>query len=195
MRIVLASKSPRRREILENIGVEFDIVESNVDETIDSNMSPGDIVKSLALRKAESVAKEINYEALVIGADTIVVLNSTVMGKPQDEVHSFEMLKRLSGSWHDVYSGVCIIDTVSGKRAVGYESTAVKIKQLSDEDIKRYINTKEPLDKAGSYAIQGIGSLLVERINGCYFNVVGLPVSKLSSLLEDFGVNLLALRG
>jgi septum formation protein len=195
MRIVLASKSPRRREILDNIGVEFDIVESNADEVFDPCMGPCDIVKHLALIKAQSAAQDIKYDALVIGADTIVYADSIVMGKPENEEQSFEMLKKLSGKWHNVYSGICVKDTSSGTYYDDYDVTAVKIKHLSDEDIHRYINTKEPLDKAGSYAIQGIGSLIVERIDGCYFNVVGLPVFKLSCIMEKFWVNLLALRG
>jgi septum formation protein len=195
MRMVLASKSPRRREILENIGVEFDIVESNVDEAFDPCMSPCDIVKYLAYKKAQSAAKDIKYDALVIGADTIVVSGSDIMGKPENEEQAFDMLKKLSGKWHNVYSGISVIETGSGMYFADYEVTAVKIRQLSDEDIHRYINTKEPFDKAGSYAIHGIGSLIVERMDGCYFNVVGLPVFKLSNILGRFGVNLLALRG
>lgn len=195
MKIILASKSPRRSEILKNIGIDFEVIESNYDEIFDINMTPDEIVTHLAYKKAESVSKTIKDEAYVIGADTIVVLDSRIMGKPHDIEESFEMLKSLSGKWHRVYSGICVIKTISSQYFSGFEATDVKIKELSDKEIHGYINTGESLDKAGSYAIQGVGSLLVEKINGCYFNIVGLPVFKLFSLLEKFGINLLELRG
>lgn len=195
MRIILASKSPRRKEILDKIGIRFEIVESGFEESIDTGKSPEDVVKYLAYKKAEDVAGKINSDALIIGADTVVAYNSIIMGKPQNSQDSFGMLKILSGNWHDVYTGVCIINPANNKCSVEYEVTAVKIRNLSDEEIYEYINTGEPVDKAGSYAIQGIGSMIVERIEGCYFNVVGLPIYKLSKLMEDFGVNLLKIRG
>jgi septum formation protein len=194
MRIVLASKSPRRSEILNNIGVKFEVVESNYDEAVNKTLDPGGYVKYLAYKKAESVAKSIAENAIVIGADTVVVVDSKILGKPKNIQDAFNMLKDLSGRWHKVYSGVCVIDAITEKFVSDYEVTSVKIKELSDEEITGYIKTGEPLDKAGSYAIQGIGSLIVEGIEGCYFNVVGLPVYKLSGILKQFGVNLLKLR-
>lgn len=195
MRIVLASKSPRRREILENIGLKFDVVESGADEEIVPSNSPDEIVKQLAYRKAEKVSQGLKDKALVIGADTIVVLGSKIMGKPKDDDQAFKMLTSLSGVWHNVYTGICVIDTSSGNCMTDYEVTAVRIRKLSSEDIKTYIESGEPMDKAGSYAIQGVGSLLVERIDGCYYNVVGLPVFRLSNMLDNFGVHLLSPRG
>lgn len=192
MRIVLASKSPRRSEILGNIGVSFEVHESNFIEDFDISMSHSDIVKYLSYKKAESVAKAICGDALVIGADTIVVLDSTIMGKPSSKEQAFDMLKSLSGKWHKVYTGLCVINTLTWENIQDFEVTDVKIKELSDEEIRYYIGTGEPMDKAGSYAIQGVGSLIVERIQGCYFNVVGLPVFKLSYMLEMFGVKLLS---
>lgn len=195
MRIVLASKSPRRSEIFKNIGINFEVIESNFVETFDAGMNPEEVVKYLAYKKAENVAKTIDDEALVIGADTIVVLDSTIMGKPLSVENSLYMLKELSGKWHKVYSGICVMSTSSKQYFSDFEVTDVKIKKLSDENIEDYIKTGEPMDKAGAYAIQGIGSLIVEKINGCYFNVVGLPIYKLSSLFERFGINLLKVRG
>lgn len=195
MRIVLASKSPRRKEILNNIGLKFEVVESNFDETIDPSQMPEDTVKYLAYKKAEDVAHAVRDNALIIGADTVVVHNSIIMGKPGKYQDSFDMLKKLSGSWHNVYTGICVLNPASGQHVIDYENTRVRIKQLTDEEILDYINTGEPADKAGSYAIQGIGSLIVERIEGCYFNVVGLPIYKLSKLMREFGVNLLQSRG
>lgn len=193
-KIVLASKSPRRREILHNIGVPFDTAEFDVNEAIcDTSMEPGDIVKSLALKKARYAAEKLDCDAYVIGADTIVVLDSQIMGKPQDRENAVQMLRSLSGRWHNVYSGICVMDSCSGEYYADFESTSVKIKKLSDSEIYSYVQSGEPMDKAGSYAIQGLGGLIVERIDGCYFNVVGLPVFKLSKLMEKFNINLLEL--
>lgn len=191
MRIILASKSPRRKEILDNIGVKYEIVESNFEETMDVSKSPEDIVRYLAYKKAEDVASRIKGEALVIGADTLVVYNSQMLGKPKDNEDAFKMLKMLSGKWHSVYTGICVMNSSSWEYSVDYECSRVKIRELSDKNILNYIECGEPSDKAGSYAIQGRGSLLVEKIEGCYFNVVGLPVFKLSKVLCDFGIDLL----
>lgn len=191
MKIVLASKSPRRREILQTLRIPFDVMECDVDETISNpSMEPEDIVKSLAFRKAKYAAPKIDSEAYVIGADTIVVLGSKIMGKPKDKENAAQMLRYLSGRWHNVYSGICVMNTCSGEYYTDFENTAVKIRNLSDRDIYRYVESGEPMDKAGSYAIQGIGGLIVEKIDGCYFNVVGLPVFKLSKLMEKFNINL-----
>jgi len=195
MRIILASKSPRRREILSNIGLEFEVLESSYEEVVDLTKTPSEIVKYLSLKKAEDVALRIKDNALVIGADTVVVYDNMIMGKPENKGQSFDMLKNLSGNWHNVYTGVCVLNPSTMQCSVDYEKSSVKIKVLSDEEIYDYIDTKEPIDKAGSYAIQGVGSLLVERIEGCYFNIVGLPIFKLSSMLKEFGVDLLKLRG
>lgn len=191
MKIILGSKSPRRSEILNNIGVKFEIMESNFPEQYDKAMSPVDIVKYLSYGKAKAVAENLHEDAVIIGADTVVVLDSEILGKPEDAEHSYYMLKTLSGKWHKVYTGLCVFDSSSKVYSQDVEITEVKLKELTDEEIWSYIRTGEPAGKAGSYAIQGIGSLIVERINGCYFNVVGLPVFKLSVLLSRSGINLL----
>lgn len=195
MQIILASKSPRRSEILRNLRLSFEVCESNFNEKYDDTMSPFEVVKYLSYQKAKNVAQNISAGALVIGADTVVECENIIMGKPKNTEESFDMLKKLSGKWHRVLTGLCVIEVISGKVVQDVEVTEVKIKELSDDEIWSYINSGEPCDKAGSYAIQGIGSLIVEKINGCYFNVVGLPVFRLSVLLESFGINLLKLRG
>jgi septum formation protein len=192
MKVILASKSSRRSDILNNIGLKFDVVKSGCDESYDVSMKPEDVVKYLSYKKAYNVAKNLGYDALVIGADTIVVLDDMIMGKPKSTKDAFDMLKKLSGRCHTVYTGICVIKTQSLEKLVDFESTIVKIKDLSDEEIENYIESGEPMDKAGGYAIQGLGSLIVERLNGCYFNVVGLPVYKLSCMLKKFGLDLLS---
>lgn len=191
MRIVLASKSPRRSDILKSIGLDFEAADSKLNESYDSSMSPEDVVRYLAYNKAKNVADCIEGQALVIGADTIVVLEGKIMGKPLNANDAFNMLRRLSGKEHSVLTGLCVIESPSGKDCVDSEITTVKIKELSDDEIWSYIKSGEPFDKAGAYAIQGIGSLIVEGISGDYFNVVGLPVFKLSCMLRNFGLDLL----
>lgn len=188
--IVLASASPRRSKLLEQIGLEFQVLPSDIEEYVDTDLRAEEIAKRLSYDKAMDVAQKLGKDALVIGADTIVVKNK-ILGKPQSEKEAYEMLKALQGKWHSVITGVTVVDALSLKNIKGYEKTRVKLRKLSDDEIVSYINTGEPMDKAGSYGIQGIGAVLVERIEGCYFNVVGLPLTKLSFILRSFGVNIL----
>ncbi|MED1664451.1 Maf family protein [Brevibacillus laterosporus] len=188
--IVLASSSPRRQELLACLGLPFRIQVSNVDETISEEIAPEEIVKILSHRKADAVAKNLSF-GLVIGSDTIVVLDGQVLGKPHDEEDAFRMLTSLEGRKHEVYSGLAIIDVSTGKIAVDYSSTRVKMRTMTAEEIRGYIASKEPMDKAGSYAIQGLGSTIVERIEGDYFTVVGLPLNRLAQMLNQFGISLL----
>ena len=188
--IVLASASPRRAELLKLINLEFIVVPSYITETIDEKLSIEEVVQSLACQKATDVAKNLKAGELVIGADTVVVKNG-ILGKPQNREQAFCMLQALQGEWHEVLTGLAVIDTRLQKIQLGFERTRVKMKPLSDEKIISYINTGESDDKAGAYGIQGFGSLLIERIDGCYFNVVGLPLQKLSCMMEDFGVKFL----
>ena len=190
MRIILASKSPRRREILENTKVRFSIKESQIDETIKLNESPKDTVKRLAYEKAYDVAQK-NKDKLVIGADTIVALDNEVLGKPKDKEEAYQMIKKLSNKTHKVTTGISLINISHGMVVNDYVVSLVTFKDLSEDSIKDYINTNESLDKAGAYGIQGYGALLVDNIQGDYFNIVGLPISKLSDLLKDhFDMNL-----
>lgn len=190
-KIILASSSPRRKELLELIGISFTIHPSQVIEEVDEDLLPEQVVEQLALIKAKDVSS--NYEeGIIIGADTIVVLDDEILGKPQNMDDAFQMLKRLQGRNHKVYSGVAIINVKSDQSLTSHQMTHVYMNSLTDEEIRLYIDTKEPLDKAGSYGIQGIGSLFIEKIEGDYFNVVGLPLSLLVQLLRSFGINVLS---
>ncbi|MCD6119840.1 septum formation protein Maf [bacterium] len=197
--LILASESPRRKAILESLGVEFEIVPpAGVDEEmllggglvartkIETEEKLIERVERLALLKAYSVA-QTHASRLVLGADTIVAIDSVVLGKPRDEEAAAEMLGMLSGKTHYVYTSLALVNIADGIEIAGTEKTAVTFNELSDEKIGRYIERDQPFDKAGGYAIQGIGSLLVRRVNGCYFNVVGLPVSLLEKMLTDVG--------
>ncbi|TCS79058.1 Maf family protein [Tepidibacillus fermentans] len=188
--LILASSSPRRRELLELVGVPFFVHASQVSEEVSQNLHPSQVVEELALRKAEDVS-QFYKEGLVIGADTIVVLDEQILGKPKNRSEAFTMLKMLQGRSHTVYSGIAIIDCQSKRKVVSHQKTNVKMRALSDEEIRAYISTNEPLDKAGSYGIQGIGAILVERIEGDYFNVVGLPLALLYDLFKQFNISIL----
>lgn len=173
MKLVLASKSPRRSEILKNAGFEFVIRTADADETIADGINPEDAVVILAARKAKAVERA--NDEMVLGADTIVVLDDKILGKPKDREDAFNMLKSLSGRVHSVFTGVCAI---SDKGSITFaEETKVEFYPLSDEEINAYIDTKECDDKAGAYGIQGLASKFIKGINGDYFNVVGLPIS------------------
>lgn len=192
-KIVLASASPRRKDLLENLGIKFKIVVASCDETIDDGIGPGDAVMLLSLKKAAAAGKAIEGEnALVIGADTVVVFENEILTKPKDEEDAFNMLKKLSGKVHSVMTGITVLRTSDAKCETVYEETKVSFKKITDEEIKSYIKTFEPMDKAGSYGIQGIGSMFIEKIEGDYFNVVGLPVCRLCDLLKnEFNLNII----
>jgi septum formation protein len=189
-KIILASASPRRIEILKGLKLQFDIVPSTFEETI-VQKSPVELVCELARGKALAVASNTEEDSIIIAADTIVYKDDEIFGKPNSKSDACRILKKLSGCSHSVLTGVCLIDTTSGKTIVDYEETKVYFKTLSDEEIESYIASGEPEDKAGAYAIQGLGSLFVRKIEGCYFNVVGLPIFKLNILLGEMGINLL----
>jgi septum formation protein len=192
--ILLASSSPRRQELIRTLGIPFEIKASEADETVDEGMNPEEIVTALAWRKARTVLNQLDksvQRGVVLGADTIVVLDGEVLGKPADPEDAFRMLNRLQGNTHEVYSGVTLIDAESGHTLSGYRRTAVTMKRMDKTVIRRYIETGEPADKAGAYAIQGLGATLVEKIDGDYFNVVGLPLALLSDLLLEMGIAVL----
>ena len=192
MNIILASGSPRRRELLERMGIEdFDIITSDVDETTDDSLPPAAQVEQLSRRKADAVAAELPSDALVIAADTVVALDGTVLGKPADEADAFRMLSALSGVRHHVYTGVTVV--MGDKVLTRHEVTSVDFRALEPEEVELYIATGECMDKAGAYGIQGYGALLIEGIAGDYYNVMGLPVALLSQMLKEFGVDCLKL--
>jgi len=191
--IILASGSPRRRELLSLMGLPFEVITSEADESTPPDWTPEQIVRNLALRKAEAVVPAAGERnAVIVGSDTIVVLDDAVLGKPVDELDSKDMLTRLQGRKHKVYTGVACIGLPDGKTIVDHRVTSVTMRAMTDEEIAAYIATGEPADKAGSYAIQGLGSTLVERIEGCYFSVVGLPLSLLGEMLSEFGITVLS---
>jgi len=190
MNIILASASPRRKEILENANVKFDVVKSTIDEVILDQELPSQVVMRLAFEKCMDIAYK-NENDLVIGADTIVVLDDIILGKPKDKEDATSMIKKLSGKTHQVITGISLVNLNVNKKIIDYVVSNVKFKDLSEEDIKDYIQTNESLDKAGAYGIQGYGAMLVEEIQGDYFNIVGLPISRLSDLLKKhFSINL-----
>lgn len=185
--IILASASPRRQQLLKQIGLRFQVIPSTIDEVMDNALQPSAVAISLASQKCNDVISQIEGDYIVIAADTIVYKDNRLLGKPQSEQEAFEMLKYLNGEWHEVVTGLCVYRTSNKKSICDYEATRVKIAYNSDEFLKEYISTKEPFDKAGSYGIQGYGSLLVEKLEGCYFNVMGLPIYKLACMLKELG--------
>ena len=182
MKIVLASASERRQELLSRLVEEFEVIVSNFDEnTVVFKGNVKECVENIALGKAIDVQKNIHEDVIIIAADTIVTLDNKILGKPKDGTEAFSMLKDLSGRTHNVYSGIVLINTKTGKIIKDSLCTEVKLK---DEEIIKYIESKEPLDKAGAYGIQGKGGIFVEEIKGCYYNVVGLPLNKLKSMMD-----------
>lgn len=181
---VLASGSPRRRELMEMAGISFDIIVSNADESLPEGISSYDAVRMLSEKKALEVLSRVEDGKIVIGADTVVSVDERILGKPHDDFDAFDMLKMLSGREHQVYTGVTICSPE--KKLSFVQTTNVYFYNLSDEQIREYVATGEPRDKAGAYGIQGKGGLLCEKIEGDYFNVVGLPIARLKRELEKF---------
>ncbi len=181
--IFLASKSPRRRKLLKQLGIKFKAFAVDLHEEILDGEHPVQTVKRLALHKLDAAVKKID-SGIVITADTIVVLDKEIIGKPKNKSDAFNILWKLSGRTHTVYTGFVILNIESKKRIIGYEKTEVTFRKLSSSEIRDYINTGSPMDKAGAYGIQDdFGAVFVNRIDGCYYNVVGLPLSKVYSAL------------
>lgn len=190
--IILASSSPRRKELLLKYGIKPIINSSNIEEIISTSETPEQVAMSLAFLKAEDIASNFSGNEIVIAADTIVCFEDNILGKPVNEDEARYMIQRMSGKKHFVVTGLSIIKVGTNNKIVDYEKTMVKFRELSEDKIQRYLNTGEYKDKAGGYGIQGQGEILVEEINGCYSNVVGLPIPKLDKLLEKyFNVSLL----
>ena len=193
MGLILASGSPRRRQLLEQIGLTFVVRSSDVDESVSPGLTPALVVESLSARKGEAVAAEAAPGDLVLSADTVVALDGAILGKPRDRAEAEAMLTALSGRTHQVYTGVTLLQ--DGRRLTEHEVTAVTFRPLSPGEIAAYVSTGEPMDKAGAYGIQGLGALLVERLEGDYFNVMGLPLCRLGEMLAQFGVRPLEAAG
>lgn len=184
-KFIVASASPRRREILSNAGYSFTVIPSDADESIDEELTAEQTVMLLAKRKALAVLND-NKDAVVFGCDTVVAVDGVILGKPENDEDAFRMLRMLSGREHTVSTGVCVADKDRCECAVN--TTVVEFYALSDNTIKSYITTKETCDKAGSYGIQGFGSVLVKKIEGDYFSVMGLPISQTARILSSFGI-------
>lgn len=184
--LVLASASPRRRALLEQLDVPFVVAPSRVSEDVDRSIGPVEATKALALRKAAAIARDYR-DGLIIGADTVVEHQGEILTKPTDVADAKAMLVRLRGHWHRVITGLVGLDPITGRTEVSAVVTGVKLRDYTDRELARYVASGEPLDKAGSYAIQGKGGKLVEMIDGCYNNVVGLPLCELAVILQRFG--------
>lgn len=182
-KIILASASPRRRELMEIAGYEFEVECADIIETVPENVTPDAVVMSLALQKACAISKN-KREAIVVGSDTVVALDGKILGKPHSTAEAVKMLHSLSGKTHKVYTGVAIVNGEKIKNF--YDETEVEFYPLTDAEIEKYVASGEPMDKAGAYGIQGKGSLLVKGIHGDYFNVMGLPISKLYREMKSF---------
>ena len=182
MRIILASKSPRRRELLSALYRDFEIITEETDETLPVGVHPREGVAILAVRKGAAVKAKIGDEALIISSDTLVELDGVALGKPQDEADAARMLRSLSGKAHNVHTGVAV--HYRGKVYSGTDSTAVHFRPITEEEIAEYIASREPMDKAGSYGIQSGAAIFVEKISGDYYNVMGLPVCRLGEVLR-----------
>lgn len=187
MRLILASASPRRAEILRDAGYHFSVLSSAIDETPYPDESPQDLVQRLANTKADLAAARAVGPAILIAADTEVVLDGYIFGKPRSSEDARRMLEKLSGRTHAVLTGVCLIRLPDAERISFVETTLVTFAAISDEEITRYLATGEPHDKAGAYAIQGYAARYIPRIEGCYFNVVGLPLARLQQALTELG--------
>ena len=188
--IVLASASPRRKEILQTAGLQFSVCVSDYEEDLGLALAPRKLARFLSLKKAEAVARRYQ-NAIIIAADTFIALNNKLLGKPRDEEEARKMLGMLSGKSHSVITGFSIIDTASGKRLSRSVETTVYFKKLGRDEIRAYVKSGEPLDKAGAYAIQGLGGVFIKKIDGDYFNVVGLPMCALAECLIKFGIYVL----
>jgi len=189
-KLILASASPRRRELLQKIGLKFEVDASNCAEEIDPALVPEELVRRISIDKAKAVASR-HKNAVIIAADTIGVIGKRVLGKPHTAAEARKMLAQISGKAHLVITGLTVLDTATDKIITKTVTTKVYIKKLTPLEIDAYVATGEPLDKAGAYGIQGLGAVIVERIEGDYYNVVGLPLFTLTEVLKEFGISVL----
>jgi septum formation protein len=184
-KLVLASQSPRRAQLLKLVGFEFDIEPSYIDEDEIQEIDPPSHVKALSTAKAMSVGANVE-NGIIIGADTVVVLDEHILGKPSDEAEARDMLRRLAGQTHQVYTGFTLLEKPSHRKISDYEKTNVHFRELSDWEIERYVATQSPMDKAGAYGIQDQSAVFADRIEGCFYNVVGFPLSKFYTAMMEF---------
>ena len=184
-RLILASNSPRRIALLKTLGYPFDVVPHNTEECVSHDVSPEDLAQRFALQKAENVARRVE-NAVIIGADTIVLINHCILGKLVDVSDAHRMLSMLSDAEHEVLTGVCLVETSSKKKSLRFGRTQIRMRCITGEEINAYVKSGEPMDKAGAYAIQGLGSRFIEKITGSYTNVVGLPLELVKEMLNHF---------
>ncbi|MFO7810334.1 MAG: Maf family protein [Candidatus Delongbacteria bacterium] len=184
--IILASKSPRRKELLENIGLKFSVKAADIDEVHRGVEGYGNIVMDLAEQKGEAV-REFIHERIIIASDTIVVKGGQILNKPDDRDHAFKMLSQLSGTEHSVFTSLYVYDDYLKKTVKDFRETIVEFYTLTEEQINAYLDTHEPFDKAGAYGIQGYGSKFIRKINGCFFSVMGFPVPLFSQEMYKLG--------
>lgn len=184
-RLILASSSPRRIALLRTLGYTFDIVPHTIEEHISRGVPPDELIMDIACQKADDVAKKVD-NAIIISADTVILHDKHILGKPKDRGDAKRMLFLLSNSVHEVITGVCLVDVPSRKKMLRIGRTRIKMSRISEEEIDAYVSTGEPLDKAGAYAIQGGGEKFIEKIEGSYSNVVGLPLETLQEMLQYF---------
>jgi septum formation protein len=196
--LILASSSPRRQELIQTLGLPYEIRVSDVNEDTDAGMSPAEIVEQLSIRKARAVSDmykaEQREEGIVIGSDTIVVLGEEVLGKPRDQQDAARMLDALQGKAHHVFSGVACIDLKTGRELRSHMVSKVTFRAMSEEEIWGYVQTGEPLDKAGAYGVQGLGAVFIEKIEGDFYNIMGLPLNLLYQMLLKLGISLFGVK-
>jgi septum formation protein len=193
VKLVLASSSPRRVELLKYLGLPFTVSPSSWEETFDRTWRPERVVLELARTKAQDVARSMpgGDDYILLGGDTIVVLDEQILGKPSSKEEAWDMLRRLAGRTHTVYTGIAVLRLPSGELKQGFERSEVTFRKLDDKEIVAYVETGEPMDKAGAYALQGTGSAIVEKISGCYTNIIGFPIPLLVRLLRESGITVL----
>ncbi|HSA06928.1 MAG TPA: Maf family protein [Candidatus Gastranaerophilales bacterium] len=189
--IILASASPRRKALLQDIGLKFKVIPSDIDENIENKPFSYKLIENIALEKVMDVSKKVTDPAIIIGSDTVVEINNQILGKPKNDQDAFNMLKMLAGKTHKVVSAIVVYDTETKKTIKDSVTSEVTFREITDEEIWNYVKTGEPADKAGAYAIQGKAAIFVKNINGCYSNIVGISLFKTAEILEKFGVNIL----
>lgn len=190
-KIILASTSPRRKQLMELLNIDFQIEPSDYEEDMTLDMPPEELVQFLALEKARAVAQKHQGEkALVIGSDTIVLFGGQVLGKPRDKAQAGEMLGSLSSNECVVVTGLAVIDTAGGKEIQEAHNTTVGFRKMTKEEISGYVETGEPMDKAGAFAIQELGGIFIDKVEGNYFSAIGLPLSRVVKILEEFGIGI-----
>jgi septum formation protein len=196
IRLVLASQSPRRVELLKSLGLQFEVVPSNIDEKFDVQQDPAKVCELLAAQKADAVAGSLADAAcrtLVLAADTIVVLGKDILGKPSSREDAYQMLMRMSGRCHRVFTGVAVFDCRTRQMLSDHEASDVYFRSLDSAEVRAYARTEEPMDKAGAYALQGTASAFIDKIDGCYTNVIGLPVPLTVKMLRGLGLRILGM--